>query len=288
MVDVGLVKAILLLISFQKILLFFHVTGIYGETKNSFLLKEFNNLYSSLFGDEGDIYVELVRVIAKKRYGMVQEELFPQIKKFPKEGTVVKKLKELENAGFILGFKPFQHRKKGIYYRVIDEYSLFYFNWIEPVKETLLIKNLREGYWQKIQKTPAWYNWAGYAFEAICYKHLAQISKALSLSPTSLPTTWRYSHIKSSKEQGAQIDLLFDRDDDAITIVEIKYTEQPFAIDKRYAEVLKQKINFFKKITRMNKPIFLAIVSASGLQKTFYSEEMIDGVIVLDDLFKEA
>ena len=35
-------------------------------------------------------------------------------------------LDDLENAGFIISFKPWWHSKKGIYYKVIDEYSLFY------------------------------------------------------------------------------------------------------------------------------------------------------------------
>ncbi|MDF3054769.1 MAG: hypothetical protein K0Q74_676 [Gammaproteobacteria bacterium] len=254
-------------------------------TKSSFLLNEFDNLYSSLF-DDSEIYIEIVRAIAKKKYGLGQEELFNQIENLSKGGTVIEKLKELEDAGFLISFKPYGHKKKGIYYRVIDEYSLFYFDWIEPIKKTLLSKSLQKGYWQKIQKTANWHNWAGYAFEAICYKHLVQISKALSLSPTAIPNAWRHSPVKNSGERGAQIDLLFDRDDDAITIGEIKYTEQPFVIDKQYAETLKQKIEIFSKITRVRKQIFLAMISANGLKDTVYSEEMVSGVVTLEDLFK--
>lgn len=255
-------------------------------SKNSFLLNEFNNLYSSLFGED-DVYVELVRLIANKRYGIGQEELFQQATKLSKGGTIVKKLKELEHAGFILSFKPYKHQKKGIYYRVIDEYTLFYFSWIEPIKETLFTKGMQPGYWLIMQKSPAWYSWAGYAFEDICYKHLAHVSKALLLSPASIPTAWRYSPRLKSNEQGAQIDLLFDRNDNAITLCEIKYTEQPFAIDKQYAHVLRQKADIFKKITRTKKQIFLAMISANGVKKTIYSEEMVDGVVTLDDLFKK-
>lgn len=256
-------------------------------TKNSFLLKEFDNLYSSLFED-AEIYVAIVRAIAKRRYGLGQEELFHQLNKLSKGGTVIKKLNELENAGFLISFKPYGHQKKGIYYRVIDEYSLFYFDWIEPIKRTLLSKGLQKGYWQKMCKTPAWHTWTGYAFEAICYKHLAQISKTLSLSPTAVPNTWRYSPIKNLKERGAQIDLLFDRDDDAITIGEIKYTEQPFVIDKKCAEELKRKIDVFTRVTRRRKQLFLVIISANGLKENLYSSEMISQVVTLSDLFKNS
>lgn len=88
------------------------------------------------------------------------------------------------------------------------------------------------------------------------------------------------------KEQGAQIDLLFDRCDDSITICEIKYTALPFQIDKSYAEKLRRNIEVFKRKTGIQKQIFIAIISENGIKKTMYSEEMIDKVIVLEDLFR--
>jgi uncharacterized protein len=132
-----------------------------------------------------------------------------------------------------------------------------------------------------------WMSWIGYAFEALCYKHIAQISKSLNLSPTAIPYTWRYVPIKGSKEKGAQIDLLFDRQDDAITICEIKYNDQPFVIDKAYTEKLKQKIEVFKKKTQTTKNIYLTMICANGLKKSMYSEELVDGVVTLEDLFKK-
>lgn len=139
-----------------------------------------------------------------------------------------------------------------------------------------------------MKTSPVWHSWSGLAFEAICYEHLPQITKALSLSPTAIPNTWRYVPRKGSKEQGAQIDLLFDRDDDSITICEIKFSDKPFVIDKQYADKLKQKIEIFRKITRTHKQIFLAMISANGLKKTVYSDEMVSGVVTLDDLFESA
>lgn len=253
-------------------------------SKNSPLLEEFDKLYASLFDDAGP-YVEIIRTIAHFRYGIAQEALFGKIKT-AKGGSLVRKLDELEEAGFILSFKPYQHKKKGIYYKVVDEYTLFYFHWIEPIRNTLLKKGLRKGAWGKMMRSPSWHSWSGYAFEAMCYKHLHQISEALELSPTAVPTTWRYSPRKGSKEQGTQIDLLFYRDDDAITICEIKYTDSPFAVDKEYAAVLRRKLEIFKEKTRTQKQLFLALISAHGLRETMYSEELIDGLVVLDDLIQ--
>lgn len=246
-------------------------------------MEEFDKLYSSLF-DNAEIYVEIIRTIARHRDGLPQEELFRIMQ--VKGGSLIEKLRELENAGFIMNFCPYQHKKKGIYYKVIDEFTLFYLYWIEPIKNTLLKKGLREGYWDKMMSSNSWHSWAGYAFEAICYKHLNQISKALNLSPTAIPYTWKYQSKKGSEEQGAQIDLLFDRDDESISLCEIKYTQHPFSIDKDYAAQLKRKSEVFQEKTKTKKQLFLSMISANGLKKTMYSEELVEGVVTLADLFK--
>ncbi|GJM07561.1 MAG: ArsR family transcriptional regulator [marine bacterium B5-7] len=254
--------------------------------QKSFLLTEFDNLYASLFKNS-DVFVQIVREIASCRYGIGQETLLKKTGKTLQGKGGIEKLKALQDTNFIMSFKPLFHKTRGIYYRVIDEYSLFYFYWIEPVKDSLLKKNLISGYWDKLKVKPAWNTWAGLAFESVCYEHLPQITKTLDLSPTAIPSTWRYSPKKGSNEQGAQIDLLFDRDDDSITICEIKYSHKPFIITKEYAEKLKQKLTIFKKITRTNKQLFIALISANGIKKNKYSEELLSGVVTLEDLFKD-
>jgi uncharacterized protein len=253
--------------------------------KKSFLLEEFELLFATLF-DHHDRHIDIMRIIAASQYGIGQEELLKKLGKSEMGYAGLNKLKNLEDAGFLMSFKSHFHKKKGIYYRIIDEYSHFYFRWIEPIRKTLLKTGLRKGYLDKIQISPAWKNWGGYAFESICYKHLMQIGEALNLSPTAIPNTWRYVPIRNSQKKGAQIDLLFDRDDNAITVCEIKYTEKPFAIDKTYAANLANKLEIFKKQTRTKKQIFFVMISANGLKKTIYSEEMVTGLVKLDDLFQ--
>ncbi len=62
--------------------------------------------------------------------------------------------------------------------------------------------------------------------------------------------------------------VLFDREDNAIIVCEIKYTERPYVIDKQEAAQLKRKIAVFREKTRTKKQIFLAIISLPmGLKK---------------------
>lgn len=253
--------------------------------KNAFLLGEFDNLFSSLF-DKADVYINIIKCIAQNKSGIAQEELFSQVKNISRGGETIKKLKALEYAGFIKSFKPFSNKKRGVYYRIIDEFTLFYLRWIEPIKQTLFADGVNSHYWENEMKTQSWTTWTGYAFESICYKHLWQISNGLKINPTSIPNTWRYIPKKGSADRGAQIDLLFDRQDNAITLCEIKYTDKPFTIDKEYVDVLKRKISVFKEQTRTKKQVFISMIAANGLKNNFYAEDLISSVITLEDLFR--
>lgn len=255
--------------------------------KDSFLMTEFSNLYATLF-NSGEGHIELARIIASHRYGIGQEDLTREAEHVSSGGGLTKKLKELEEAGFIQSYKPFLAKKKGLYYKMIDEYSLFYFNWIEPIRGTLAAEAMERGYWRDVQQSQRWHSWAGYAFESVCFKHIREIRKSLNLKPfSSQPGTWRYSPQKGSKEDGAQIDLLFDRNDGVITLCEIKYTKEPFVIDKDYAARLAQKKEVFKKQTKTKKQLFWAFVSANGLKKTLYSQEMVSAEVTLNDFFRK-
>jgi AAA+ ATPase superfamily predicted ATPase len=253
-------------------------------SKKSLLLEEFDKLFSSLF-EKPETYIEILRIIAESRYGIGQEELLKRLEKSLKGKGGLERLKALEQADFIISFKPHLHKKRGIYYRLIDEYTLFYFSWIEPIKQTLQERSLEKGNWQELQNTPAWNTWSGYAFEAVCYKHLSEIRKKLEISPTAIADSWRYVPIKVEDERGAQIDLLFDRRDNAITLCEIKYSNKPYVLVKDYVEDLKRKIEIFKKRTRTKKQIFLAFITVDRIKNNFYAEDMIDGCVELEDLF---
>lgn len=253
-------------------------------SKNAFLVNEFDNLFASLF-DDAEGYIKIIKIIAENRYGIGERVLLEKIGKHAVGSSGKKKLEELEQNGFIMSFRPLFHIKKGIYYRLTDEYSLFYLKWIEPMRDSLQKAALDQGNWQAVQTTPEWYSWLGYAFESICYKHLSKIRSALKLSPAAIASTWRYVPIFGSKHRGAQIDLLFDRQDDTITICEIKYTNEPFILTKEYIDTLNRKVAVFKERTRTKKQVFIAMVSASGLQNNYYAESLHCGVAELDDLF---
>jgi hypothetical protein len=141
-------------------------------------------------------------------------------------------------------------------------------------------------YWEEISTTQAWKSWSGYAFEAVCYKHIENIKKALHISAGTTFMTWRYVSSKQDalNISGAQIDLLFDRNDGIINLCEIKYRNGPYKIDKEYALNLRIKEETYKAITKTNKQIFLSIITPFGLIENTYAQD-ISSVATLDNLF---
>ena len=78
------------------------------------LVKEFQRLFESLFEDAKP-YIDLIRIIAKHRYGVGQSELIIK-SKLPDGGSTVRRLHQLEEAGFITGLVPYGHKDRGKYY----------------------------------------------------------------------------------------------------------------------------------------------------------------------------
>lgn len=254
--------------------------------KEGRLFNEFNILFSSLF-DDAETYEELIRTIARSRHGISREEIEKNIKHTKKGGTLTKRLQDLELVGFIKGFLPIGHTKKGIFYRILDEYSLFYLQWIEPEKHNIELDIEDNNFWLNIIQTSRYQSWRGYAFESVCYKHIAYIKKAIGINVSSHIGAWRYvPRTNETVEHGAQIDLLFDRADDAITLCEIKYSERPFVIDKQCAETLKRIMDVYRVVTRSKKQFFIAMIAANGLHQNAYSKELVTSVVTIENLFE--
>jgi AAA+ ATPase superfamily predicted ATPase len=257
--------------------------------KNGVFYSEFKNTFRSLFED-ADENLEIVKEIAKAGNSISREQLI-KATKTSSGGTFNRRIEELEASGFIKCFIPLGKKVRDRFYRIIDEYTLFYLKWIEPLINSGVFSK-KKGYWQKIVKKPERTVWSGYAFENICFKHIDQIIHSLGIEDLIHSSgSWRYIPRKKSTEDGAQVDILFDRDDNAITLCEIKYSDKPFVIDKSYAKSLLQKIEVFEnhfptKKFPTKKQIFLSFITTYGLKKNMYSEDLVQSEVVLDNLFK--
>lgn len=246
------------------------------------LYDEFNLLFSSLFKNH-EVHEKLIRIISQKRYGISRVEIEKKLNY--KGGRLTKRLRELEEAGFI---EPFTHweKNRGIFYKTIDEYSLFYLTWIAPKASRRIAKDIDEEYWQSMATKPAWVAWSGYAFEAVCFKHVKQIKTALKIPSGSDIYAWSYSGEKGKGISGAQIDLVFDRPDGVVSLCEVKYCQKPFGLTKDYSARLIEREEIYRKVTGIQKSIFHSLIVAGGLKETLYSKGLIASFATIEGLME--
>lgn len=251
---------------------------------NGLLNKEYDNLLSSLF-KHSEIHEELLSILVKKTGGIDKSILASTSKLSSLGGRLSKRLEELESAGFIKKFIPYGKTNKDVYYRVIDEYTIFYLKWIAPNKNSL-DDNSDNIMWEQLSLSSGYKAWSGYAFEAVCYKHVSYIKHALSLDRISCRVgNWRYVPKNKESATGAQIDLIFDRIDNVISLCEIKYCKSDFAFDKRIMQDLQKKQKVFVEQTKVSKQVFWCLISSSPVKRNNYVDEIITHTVTLDDLF---
>jgi Predicted ATPase (AAA+ superfamily) len=237
------------------------------------LFGEFTRIFKSLFSK----YTQnraIVMEISKHHNGISRDLLLKKLK-ITTGGTFKKRIGELEASGFVQTFIPYGNLNKKQCYRIIDEYTLFYMRWIDPIRNQATL-NFEKDYWITKVNTPEWFAWSGYAFENICYKHVPNILRALQVE--NIPCeigTWRATEKPKSTMVGAQIDLIIDRSDDVIMLGEIKFTKDVFSIDKAYAMTLKNKIEAFTRHFKTKKQLQLVIIASADLKPNIWSEDLI-------------
>ncbi|MBS1512511.1 MAG: AAA family ATPase [Bacteroidetes bacterium] len=241
--------------------------------KNGLLVNEFQNLYHALYKN-ADQHIRIIKALASKQKGLSRSEIL-KATKLKDGGTFGKFLEELEQADFIASYQPFGRVKKDMLYRLIDEYSLFY------LKFMYNRKNIN---WMQLAALPVYKSWSGYAFENVCSKHINKIKAALGIAAVY---TEEYSFLSkgSNANDGAQIDLLIDRNDNAINICEVKCYDTPFTISKTYAADLKRKLMVFQEKTQTKKSLFVILIAAYGIVPNTYSNEILQQVITMESLF---
>jgi hypothetical protein len=119
------------------------------------------------------------------------------------------------------------------------------------------------------------------AFEAVCYKHVEQITQALGLSNIA----WQASTWYTQDGDKAQIDLLIDRQDGVVTLCEIKYSQLPYKLNKEEAKKITRREEIFQTQSDTKKTIQQAIICSNQLAPSVWLDELIDVKVTLDDLF---
>ncbi|MFN0037103.1 MAG: AAA family ATPase [Saprospiraceae bacterium] len=245
--------------------------------QDGLLRDEFDNLYPALF-DQPERHLAVVRALAEKPSGMTRNQLI-KVCPFDSGGSTTKMLEELLESGFVQQYLPFGKATKDAVFKLSDEYTVFYLKFIENSKAS------GEGSWMNKSQSQGYRTWCGFAFENICLRHVAQIKKGLGISGIyTEQSLWRSDG--RDGEPGAQIDLLLDRADNSINLIEIKFAASEFVIDKKYASELEAKKRVFADRTATRKNLFLTMLTCYGVKKNEYFYNTIQRELTMDALFE--
>ena len=111
--------------------------------------------------------------------------------------------------------------------------------------------------------------------------HLDQIRAALGISGVAYDaSSWR----SAESDPGAQVDLVLDRSDGVVNLLEMKFARDPYEISKAYAAALRHKAACFSEETGTRKALHLTLVSPYGAKRNAYWGDL-QAEITADDLF---
>lgn len=240
---------------------------------------EFNELYDSLFKNP-EAYIKIVKKLAEAPYGLTREDIIAKAK-IQNNGTTSHVLEELEQCGFIEHFYPFGGGKNNLFYKLIDNFTLFYYHFLNSNKST------DENYWSHNIDSSARTSWLGLAFECVCFQHISQIKKAIGISGMSSSGLYSWKcKVDDTYDHGAQVDMIIDRADNIINLCEIKFSQQEYSITKEYDLIIRNRIGQFKHVTKTRKSIWPTFITTYGLKENKY-RSTIPLQVTAKDLFEE-
>lgn len=247
---------------------------------DSFFLTEFNRIFVSSFA-ENKHYKKIIEFLGSVRFA-TREEILAHLK-ISSSGSISKILKDIELCGFIEKYTPYNLNEESVLsrYCISDHYLQFYYKFIKP--ESLEIK---QGTYQENPtlaiKMDSYQKWLGYAFERFCRRRHQLIAKILGFHGIHYKAGAFFNKTTQKTEPGFQIDLVFDRDDQVITLCEMKYSQGK--IGTSVIEEFERKLELFPNQKR--KSIQKVLVTTEGASDSLLSRHYFDRIINLDDLFE--
>jgi len=242
--------------------------------KNGLLRTEYNRLFRTLFKNY-KTHELVVEHLVNSWSGETLNELSKK-RGLSKGGALTEALKELELSNLITRVHKYKQQKREVIYRVSDSFIYFFNRWVKKSSQVDFLGN--KNYFQNIYKSQAFKTWSGYAFENVCHLHIVEIKKALGIEGVMTQSYyWRNEH--------AQIDILLERADDVVNLIECKYHNEPFTIDKKYAKVLENKEYEFQKSTTYQGSIQTVMLTSQGLKENAYSQAIVSQDLRIDLFF---
>jgi uncharacterized protein len=187
-----------------------------------YLFAEYDRIFISHFGRNPE-FARIIERLSSHPYGLTPTQIAKTVKAST-GGLLTNHLFDLASAGFIQAVTPFDKGDNArlVKYVLSDAYLRFYFAFIKP-NHKLIQDGAASDLFARATQTGAFDAWMGHAFEFLVTQHAVRIAELLGFSGVN----YRFGpYFRSPRKQtaGVQVDLLFERADNVITLCEMKYS----------------------------------------------------------------
>ncbi|MBO4395749.1 MAG: AAA family ATPase [Eubacterium sp.] len=235
---------------------------------------EFDRLFQSALSSP-ELAKSVVNFLYNRNAGYTRAEITTGLG-IKDGGAITSCLNALVAGDYIIKYVPFGMKKKQEHYKLVDPFCLFYLRFVSGRS------SLDNDFWVQSVKSRPVEVWRGLAFENLCFNHIAQIKKALGISGViTRQSAWSK---RSDDEEGVQIDLLIDRNDNVINMCEIKFYSDDFTVDKDYYRVMLRRQDILLKMVSKTTAIHSTLITTFGLKHNEYSG-VFTNAITLEELF---
>ncbi|MBB70864.1 MAG: hypothetical protein CMF50_00510 [Legionellales bacterium] len=248
--------------------------------KNAYFAEEYQRIFVSSLANNPN-FQKTIEFLSKRRFATRSEIL--QHLKMTSGKNVTELLLDLELSGFIQKYTPYNTSDNSLLarYCIADPYLQFYFKFIEPIKS-----DIQKGKYSKSPTTALnnnQYNiWLGYAFERFCRRYDYILANILGFSAVQYTSGAFYNRSTIASDPGYQIDLIFDRKDNVLTVCEIKYLSMP--AKKKVIDEFENKLDNLP--LKPGQTLQKVLISACGAEQSLIDQYYFDRIITLEDILQ--
>lgn len=233
--------------------------------------REYQRLYRSVFKTP-ERYMNIIKALSTNKSGMTRTEISEAVGIDSGSG-LSEMLENLVACDFIRSYHN-GFKKNGEIYQLMDFYTLFYHQFCAH-------PSTDQNYWKNTLNSPLQNTWYGLSFERVCMAHIPEILQSLHLDTIH---TEYYSFRSKETASKVQIDLVIDRSDDFVDIIEIKYSRSKYEMTKDEREKIERRVARFVSETKTRKGVQTVLITTHGCEMN-RNADVCQHYLTLDDLF---
>lgn len=241
----------------------------------STMIHEVSRIFYSQFRETRS-YLKILNIL---KGGIFTAKQISENTGIPSGGGLKLYLDNLAQAEIIRPLIPFDKgpHSKFKKFALTDEFLIFYFKYIKP-NERIISESNSSKLFETLTRR-GFDSWLGFAFERFCLKHAGFLAKVMEFDQDMLLAAPYFGR----KDKYFQIDLLFKRADQVITVCEV--THQNSKIGTKVIPEMERKCALLKipREFAMEK----ALISLYGPDNALGDSDYFNHFVTLEDLFPD-